>query len=69
MLLNKHILYERQFGFRHNHSTPHALLEITEKNKQGCDSGKYAYGVFLDLQKAFDTVNHDILPKRLNAME
>ena len=44
----------------------HALLEITEKIKQACDSGKYACGVFLDLQKAFDTVNHDILLKKLN---
>ena len=60
------ILYERQFGFRPNHSTTHALLEITEKIKQACDSGKYACGVFLDLQKAFDTVNHDILLKKLN---
>ena len=60
------ILYERQFGFRPNHSTTHALLEITEKIKQACDSGKYASGVFFDLQKAFDTVNHDILLKKLN---
>ena len=60
------ILYERQFGFRPNHSTTHALLEITEKIKQACDSGKYACGVVLDLQKAFDTVNHDILLNKLN---
>ena len=66
MFLNKHnILYKRQSDFRHNHSTTHALLEITEKIKQGCDSGKYACGVFLDLQKAFDTVNHVILRKKL----
>ena len=66
MFLNKHyILYERQFGFRHNHSTTNALLEITEKIKQGCDSGKYACGVFLDLQKAFDTINRDIFLKKL----
>ena len=67
MFLNKNnVLYERQFGFHPNHSTTHALLEITEKIKQACDSGKYACGVFLDLQKAFDTVNHDILLKKLN---
>ena len=66
MFLNKHdILYEKQFGFWHNHSTKHALLEIIEKIKRGFDSGKYAYGVFLDLQRAFDTVNHDILLKKL----
>ena len=67
MFLNKNnVLYERQFGFQPNHSTTHALLEITEKIKQDFDSGKYACGVFLDLQKAFDTVNHDILLKKLN---
>ena len=67
MFLNKNnILYERQFGFQPNHSTTHALLEITEKIKQFCDSGKYARGKFVDLQKPFDTVNHDILFKKLN---
>ena len=67
MFLNKiNILYERKFGFRPNHSTTHALLEITEKIKQACDSGKYACGVFLGLQKAFGSVNYDILLKKLN---
>ena len=51
--------------FRNNHSTTHALLEITEKIKQACDTGQFVCGVFLDLQKAFDTVNHTILLKKL----
>ena len=43
------ILYEKQFGFWNQHSTNHhALIEITEKIKQGCDSGKFICGVFLD---------------------
>ena len=64
--LNKNaILYEKQFGFRNNHSTNHALLEITEKNKQAGDTGQIACGVFLDLQKAFDTINYIILLKKL----
>ena len=48
-LLANNILYEKQFGFWNQHSTNHhALIEITEKIKQGCDSGKFICGVFLD---------------------
>ena len=57
--------YHKQFGFRHGHSTTHALLELTEKIRQACDAEKYSCGVFLDLQKAFNTVNHCILLKKL----
>ena len=52
-------------GFRNNHSTTHALLEITEEIKQACDTGQFTCGVFLDVQKAFHTVNHTILLKKL----
>ena len=64
-LSTNNILYEKQFGFRNKHSTNHALIKITEKIKQGCGSGKFVCGVFLDFQKAFDTVNHDIFLKKL----
>ena len=67
MFLNKNnVLYERQFGFRPNGFTTHTLLEITEKIKQACNSGKYTCEVFLNLQKAFNTVNRYILLKKLN---
>ena len=57
-------IYELRYGFRAKHSTNHALLGLTEKIWESLDSGKYACGVFIDLQKAFDTVDHSILLKK-----
>ena len=59
-------IYSLQFGFRKNHSTNHALIEITETIRQALDNKKIACGIFVDLQKAFDTVNHDILIAKLD---
>ena len=58
-------IYDLQFGFRPKHSTTHALINITEKIREALDKGEYACGIFVDLQKAFDTVNHDILLAKL----
>ena len=54
-------IFYRQFGFREKHSTNHALIEITESIRKALDNGRFACGIFIDLQKAFDTVNHDII--------
>ena len=59
------ILYHNQHGFRKNNSTIHALMQITERIKTSIDSGKFGCGIFIDLRKAFDTVNHDILLTKL----
>ena len=59
-------LYTHQFGFRKKHSTNHALIQITHKIRNALDENKYICGVFLDFQKAFDTVNHKILFSKLN---
>ena len=58
--------YPLQFRFRKQHSTNHTLINITENIRNALDSGQFACGIFVDLQKAFDTVDHEILLKKLN---
>ena len=60
------VIYSRQFGFRKAHSTNHALISMVERIKKHLDKGQVAVGVFVDLQKAFDTVDHEILCYKLN---
>jgi hypothetical protein len=64
--LDKHeILFKRQFGFRKGHSTTHTLINLTEEIRKHLDKGQFSCGVFIDLQKAFDTVDHNILLRKL----
>ena len=58
------ILLEQQYGFRKNRSTELAITEFIDKIK-AIDKGQYTIGIFLDLSKAFDTINHTILIKKL----
>jgi hypothetical protein len=55
------ILYDKQYGFRKNHSTSLALVDLYDKISTAIDQKEIAVGIFLDLSKAFDTVNHSIL--------
>ena len=57
-LNDNNILYDLQFGFRQNFSTTHALINLTENIRQALDEGKIGCGIFVDLQKAFDTEEH-----------
>ena len=59
------MLFHGQFGFRSNHSTNYALLLITDKIQRAIENKEYACGIFLDLKKAFDTVDHKILLKKM----
>ena len=54
-----------QFGFRTGNSTQHALVSLSEKIKSTLDSGNVGCGTFIDLQKAFNAVNHRILLQNL----
>ena len=60
-LNNNNIIYNLLFGFRQQYSTSHALINITEKIRKALDDGNIGCGVFVDLQEAFDTADHQIL--------
>ena len=62
---NNH-LYPYQFGFRIDYSTNDALMTIVERIQKQLDAGNYTVRVFIDLKKAFNTVDHNILLEKLD---
>ena len=52
-------------GFRQNYSTELAVLEMIDKITTSIDNKSYCIGIFIDLKKAFDTLNHEILVEKL----
>ena len=60
------ILYSKQFGFQTGHSTDHAIIQLVDQIYEDFEENKYTLGVFIDLAKAFDTVDHKM---RLRKME
>ena len=62
---HENIFYKYQFGFRKKHSTALSVLEVTDYCYANLDNNKYILGLFIDLQKAFDSINIDILLAKL----
>ena len=59
------ILYGKQFGFRVHHSTDHALADLVDRIIASLNERKHTIGKFVDLSKAFDTVDQDIFLEKL----
>ena len=63
-ITNNKLLYKYQFGFQKGKSTYMALILLIDKITEALDKGDCVVGIYLDFSKAFDTVNHDILPQK-----
>ena len=64
-LSNNKILYKFQSGFRKNHSTDFCLSYLTDSISSGFEKGLMTGMILIDLQKAFDTIDHEILIKKM----
>ena len=64
-LKSKNSLYKRQYGFRQMHSTYMAVFDFIKDINYAVDDNMYTAGIFMDLSKAFDTIDHDILLYKL----
>ena len=65
-LESHNIFLSTSIGFRQKCSTDHALIKITESIRNSIDNNEFGCGIFIDLKKAFDTVNYSILLSKLN---
>ena len=64
-ITENNLLYCKQFGFQKGHSPEHAILQLVEQINKSFEKKEFILGVFVDLSKAFDTVDHQILLKKL----
>ena len=63
-LTDHKILHPQQFSFRKGHSTEHVIDQLVDQIYKSFKNDKYTVGIFIDLSKAFDTVDHTILLKK-----
>ena len=68
-LNQSHIISEVQYGFRKKYSTYMALINLIDKISSGIDSNSFNIGIFIDLSKAFDTIDDNILFQKLNCYQ
>ena len=60
-LTEQKIIYLKQFGFRKNFSTAHAIITFIDSIENAFDKNKFACGFFIALKKTFNSVDHEIL--------
>ena len=63
---HNNLFYESQYGFKKKHSTELAVLELIDRITQSLDNGQTPINIYLDLSKAFDTLDHSILLHKLS---
>ena len=64
-LTTKKLLYSKKFGFQTGLSTEHVIVKLVDQIYESFEKDHYTLGIFIDLSKAFDTVDHTILIKKL----
>ena len=62
------ILYKKHFGFQKGHSTEHAVIQLINQIINSFGKNHFTLGIFIDLSKAFDTVDHNIRIKKIKTL-